>query len=100
MHNCLAGFNSTIFAYGQTSAGKTHTMLGQVPLAPEDMPEQVRTCSPRAGPGPVQLCCLQRPALGLVQPHCHAACLHLHCSFSKVHQHSSDASCEFHTSCQ
>eukprot|EP00891_Asterochloris_glomerata_P008188 jgi/Astpho2/8188/gw1.00120.238.1_t len=40
VHNCLAGFNSTVFAYGQTSAGKTHTMLGQVPMAPEDMPEQ------------------------------------------------------------
>lgn len=24
----LQGFNSTIFAYGQTGAGKTHTMLG------------------------------------------------------------------------
>ena len=46
VHNCLAGFNSTVFAYGQTSAGKTHTMLGQVPLAPEDMPEQVRNSSP------------------------------------------------------
>ena len=25
----LNGFNSTVFAYGQTGAGKTHTMLGQ-----------------------------------------------------------------------
>lgn len=24
----MEGFNSTIFAYGQTSSGKTHTMLG------------------------------------------------------------------------
>jgi len=24
----LEGFNGTIFAYGQTSSGKTHTMLG------------------------------------------------------------------------
>ena len=24
----LNGFNSTVFAYGQTGAGKTHTMLG------------------------------------------------------------------------
>ena len=24
----LEGFNSTIFAYGQTSSGKTHTMMG------------------------------------------------------------------------
>lgn len=26
--NVLQGYNSTIFAYGQTGAGKTHTMLG------------------------------------------------------------------------
>jgi len=24
----LEGFNGTIFAYGQTSSGKTHTMMG------------------------------------------------------------------------
>ena len=24
----IQGFNSTIFAYGQTASGKTHTMLG------------------------------------------------------------------------
>lgn len=28
--NVLAGFNSTIFAYGQTGAGKTHTMVGNI----------------------------------------------------------------------
>eukprot|EP01071_Lankesteria_metandrocarpae_P004463 Lankesteria_metandrocarpae@DN3559_c0_g1_i2.p1 len=28
VHACLRGFNGTIFAYGQTSSGKTHTMLG------------------------------------------------------------------------
>jgi len=28
--NCLAGFHSTVFAYGQTGAGKTHTMHGQI----------------------------------------------------------------------
>lgn len=28
--NCLAGYNSSIFAYGQTGAGKTHTMLGSL----------------------------------------------------------------------
>lgn len=25
----MAGFNSSIFAYGQTGAGKTHTMMGE-----------------------------------------------------------------------
>ena len=24
----VSGFNSTIFAYGQTASGKTHTMMG------------------------------------------------------------------------
>lgn len=28
--NCLAGFNSTVFAYGQTGAGKTHTIMGDL----------------------------------------------------------------------
>ena len=28
VENCLSGFNSCIFAYGQTGAGKTFTMLG------------------------------------------------------------------------
>ena len=25
---CMAGFNGTLFAYGQTSSGKTYTMMG------------------------------------------------------------------------
>jgi hypothetical protein len=28
--NCLSGFNSSIFAYGQTGAGKTYTMTGRI----------------------------------------------------------------------
>ena len=28
VESCLEGYNGTIFAYGQTSSGKTHTMLG------------------------------------------------------------------------
>ncbi|XP_030384095.1 kinesin-like protein KIN-7I [Scaptodrosophila lebanonensis] len=28
VHACLQGFNGTIFAYGQTSSGKTYTMMG------------------------------------------------------------------------
>jgi hypothetical protein len=30
VENCMAGFNSSLFAYGQTGAGKTYTMLGDV----------------------------------------------------------------------
>ena len=28
VEKCLEGFNGTVFAYGQTTSGKTHTMLG------------------------------------------------------------------------
>lgn len=31
--NCLAGYNSSIFAYGQTGAGKTFTVIGQLSCA-------------------------------------------------------------------
>jgi len=32
---CLGGYNGTIFAYGQTGAGKTHTMYGEMADADE-----------------------------------------------------------------
>ena len=28
VHSAMEGINGTIFAYGQTSSGKTHTMMG------------------------------------------------------------------------
>uniref|UniRef100_A0A1I8P5E2 Kinesin motor domain-containing protein n=1 Tax=Stomoxys calcitrans TaxID=35570 RepID=A0A1I8P5E2_STOCA len=28
VHSTIQGFNGTIFAYGQTSSGKTYTMMG------------------------------------------------------------------------
>lgn len=37
---CMSGFNVSLFAYGQTSAGKTHTMTGDL-----SNPEQVLSCS-------------------------------------------------------
>ncbi len=46
--NVLSGFNGTVFAYGQTSSGKTHTMhgckeeLGVIPLAVRDVFDAVR----------------------------------------------------------
>lgn len=45
--NCMAGYNSSIFAYGQTGAGKTYTMLGKLGGPGEDPHEQVG--SARAG---------------------------------------------------
>lgn len=41
MENCLAGYNSSIFAYGQTGAGKTHTMQGSL----HDPDEVSKVCS-------------------------------------------------------
>jgi centromeric protein E len=43
VQNALLGINGTIFAYGQTSTGKTHTMFGSkeepgvMPLATENI---------------------------------------------------------------
>ena len=28
--NCISGYNSSIFVYGQTGAGKTFTMMGDL----------------------------------------------------------------------
>ena len=30
MDNVVSGYNSAIFVYGQTGAGKTHTMMGEL----------------------------------------------------------------------
>lgn len=49
----VAGFNSTVFAYGQTSSGKTHTMqgtpedLGVITLAVEDVFRAISNCPSR-----------------------------------------------------
>lgn len=40
--NVLEGYNGTIFAYGQTGTGKTHTMSGL------ETPENERGIMPRA----------------------------------------------------
>jgi centromeric protein E len=41
----VGGFNGTVFAYGQTSSGKTHTMMG-VPDEPGIVPLAVRSTLP------------------------------------------------------
>lgn len=47
IESSLDGFNGTIFAYGQTSSGKTHTMQGSpnepgvIPLAVEDVFDKI-----------------------------------------------------------
>ena len=45
MESVLEGYNGTIFAYGQTGCGKTHTMMG--PDDP-DTPEEERGVIPKA----------------------------------------------------
>lgn len=40
--NCLAGYHSTIFAYGQTGAGKTHTISGSLAAKDHDKDNLVR----------------------------------------------------------
>jgi hypothetical protein len=39
--NCMGGYNSSIFAYGQTGAGKTYTMQGPLSAALQDDNPQV-----------------------------------------------------------
>lgn len=45
--NVVAGYNSSIFAYGQTGAGKTYTMLGAL-SSPGDPPAELvsQSCLP------------------------------------------------------
>lgn len=48
---CMEGVNGTIFAYGQTSSGKTHTMVGTaeepgiIPLAFKDILDYIGNVS-------------------------------------------------------
>ncbi|XP_052852077.1 uncharacterized protein LOC128262076 isoform X2 [Drosophila gunungcola] len=49
VHACMQGFNGTIFAYGQTSSGKTYTMMGDgqnpgvMVLAAKEIFQQIST---------------------------------------------------------
>lgn len=41
VEHCLDGFHASIFAYGQTSSGKTHTMTGKLDSSQQvDLPLQ------------------------------------------------------------
>lgn len=39
--NCMGGYNSSIFAYGQTGAGKTYTMQGPLSAALQEDNKEV-----------------------------------------------------------
>jgi centromeric protein E len=53
VHKVVSGFNSTVFAYGQTSSGKTHTMRGSdadpgiIPLAVHGVFSLIEACQDR-----------------------------------------------------
>ena len=54
LDECMSGFNGTVFAYGQTGAGKTHTILGNesmpglMPLAINEFFEKMNAETERA----------------------------------------------------
>jgi hypothetical protein len=49
IENVLGGYNGTMFAYGQTGCGKTHTMMGPShEKGPEFVPEEDRGIIPKA----------------------------------------------------
>lgn len=52
--NCLSGYNSSVFAYGQTGAGKTFTMMGRIGgegAAREQVHGSIVICACSAGAG-------------------------------------------------
>ena len=49
VENVIEGYNCTMFAYGQTGCGKTHTMMGPShPQGPEAVPEDDRGIIPKS----------------------------------------------------
>jgi kinesin family member 11 len=45
--NVMQGYNGCCLAYGQTGAGKTHTMQGELALGPAGEPNPLRGLAPR-----------------------------------------------------
>lgn len=49
MESVIGGYNGTMFAYGQTGCGKTHTMMGPThEKGPEFVPDSDRGIIPKA----------------------------------------------------
>ena len=73
----VGGFNGTVFAYGQTSSGKTHTMMG-VPDEPGIVPLAVRT--------PAMLSCVCHfPRLGSASTLLVSGSVQQSCAISSLH---------------
>ncbi|KAJ3295972.1 Kinesin-like protein kif3a [Rhizoclosmatium sp. JEL0117] len=49
IRKCLEGYNGCIFAYGQTAAGKTHTMQGPANKIPESLSDNCKAVHPDIG---------------------------------------------------
>jgi kinesin family member 11 len=47
VNNVMQGYNGCCLAYGQTGAGKTHTMQGELALGPAGEPNPLRGLAPR-----------------------------------------------------
>ena len=47
VNNVMQGYNACCFAYGQTGAGKTYTMQGELAASPDGSPNNRRGLTPR-----------------------------------------------------
>ena len=52
VEHCLEGFNVAVIAYGQTGAGKTHSMIGVLPAGPPALRAMADDPSSQAGLAP------------------------------------------------
>ncbi len=59
----MAGYNSSIFAYGQTGAGKTYTMMGVMAATGEPPSDHVRGLALRRAASPLVLRAINGPCL-------------------------------------
>jgi centromeric protein E len=61
VRKAVEGYNGTVFAYGQTSSGKTHTMRGHadeagiIPLAVSDLFEEISSVWQQSDPAHVSI---------------------------------------------
>ena len=64
--NVMQGYNACCFAYGQTGAGKTHTMLGELGADASGGPNELRGLAPRVFHQVFQVRVSRKTDLGLM----------------------------------